>query len=200
MDFNDFRPKRIVSGGQTGVDRSALIAAQNLGYDHGGFCPAGRTAEDGQIPDRFPLTECDSPSYLVRTRMNVEHSDATLVLGYETEPSGGTLRTCEFATAHDKPYSYYRIDVHEPLAIAKLIRCWWRFLEPECVNVAGPRESKAPGIQKHALLVMSLTLQTPANCVCGRKTPVAVWEKTREKDSPVRCSQCGHVSRWSDFA
>jgi hypothetical protein len=200
MEWDDFRPKRIVSGGQTGVDRSALLAAQNLGLDHGGFCPAGRRAEDGEIPDRFPMTESDSPSYLVRTRLNVEHSDATLVLGYETHPTGGTLRTCEFATAHDKPYSYYRIDGYEEIGVAKQIRCWWRFLEPECVNVAGPRESKAVGIQAHAMKVILLALQTPANCICGRTTPPFVWEKTKDGDRPVRCSQCGHVSRWSDFA
>jgi len=199
MEWDDFRPSRIVSGGQTGVDRSALLAAQRLGLDHGGFCPAGRRAEDGQIPDRFPVTECDSPSYLVRTRLNVQHSDATLVLGYETHPTGGTLRTCEFAEAHDKAHSYYRIDNTEPKALARLIRAWWRFLEPACLNVAGPRESKAPGIQEFAKKVILLALQTPANCICGRATPDFVWEKTKAEDRPVRCSECGHVSRWSDF-
>ena len=39
---------KIISGGQTGVDRGALDAAIALGLDHGGWCPLGRLAEDGQ--------------------------------------------------------------------------------------------------------------------------------------------------------
>lgn len=160
----------------------------------------GRRAEDGVIPDRFPMTETESHDYLVRTRMNVEHSDATLVLGHEDHPTGGTLRACDFATAFEKPFSYYRIDMRDPLGIAKLIRAWWRFLEPACVNVAGPRESRCRGIQDQAEQVIVLALQTPANCVCGRRTPAAVWEQAKDGDRPVRCSQCGHISKWSDFA
>jgi hypothetical protein len=47
---------KIISGGQTGVDRGALDAALVAGFPCGGWCPADRGAEDGKIPERYPLT------------------------------------------------------------------------------------------------------------------------------------------------
>jgi hypothetical protein len=73
-------PSKIISGGQTGVDRAALDAAIELGIPHGGHCPRGRRAEDGRIPDRYQLTETDSAQYRVRTERNVLDADATLIL------------------------------------------------------------------------------------------------------------------------
>jgi len=63
--------EKIISGGQTGVDRAALDAAIRLGIPCGGWCPQGRKAEDGRIPDHYPLHEASSPDYPVRTRLNV---------------------------------------------------------------------------------------------------------------------------------
>ena len=54
------RPERIVSGGQTGVDRAALDVALALDIPCGGWCPQGRRAEDGVVPTRYPLTETGS--------------------------------------------------------------------------------------------------------------------------------------------
>jgi len=71
---------KIISGGQTGVDRGALDAAIGLGIPHGGWCPRGRLAEDGPIPARYVLSETDSPEYWLRTEQNVSDSDATLIL------------------------------------------------------------------------------------------------------------------------
>lgn len=49
---------KIVSGGQTGADRAALDWAIANQVPHGGWCPAGRIAEDGTISDRYQLQEC----------------------------------------------------------------------------------------------------------------------------------------------
>ena len=70
----------IVSGGQTGVDRAALDAALALGMRCGGWCPAGRWAEDGPIDPRYPLRETPSGDPAQRTEWNVRDSDATLIL------------------------------------------------------------------------------------------------------------------------
>ena len=81
-----FRPGRIISGGQTGVDRGALEAAIALGIPHGGWCPLGRSAEDGVIPARYQLQETDSPQYAVRTEWNVRDADGTLILSWGFDP------------------------------------------------------------------------------------------------------------------
>src|SRR3954454_8651242 len=83
---------KIVSGGQTGVDRAALDVALALGIPCGGWCPKGRKAEDGPIEDRYPLSETPSSDYRQRTLWNIRDSDATLILTWG-EPTGGTLLT-----------------------------------------------------------------------------------------------------------
>ena len=80
---------RIVSGGQTGVDRAALDVALELSIPCGGWCPKGRKAEDGALPARYPLKETPSEEYAQRTTWNVRDSDGTLILTHGA-PTGGT--------------------------------------------------------------------------------------------------------------
>jgi hypothetical protein len=94
---------KIISGGQTGVDRAALDVARELGLPCGGWCPKGRRAEDGPIPARYPLVETASASYPQRTRQNVLDADGTLILTM-TPPTGGTALTIRIAEGNDKPY------------------------------------------------------------------------------------------------
>src|SRR5947209_12411896 len=94
---------KIVSGGQTGVDRAALDVALELGLPCGGWCPKGRLAEDGVVPDRYPLDEAPTASYPERTRLNVRDSDATLVLSWGA-PQGGTLLTVRACQGQGKPH------------------------------------------------------------------------------------------------
>ena len=88
--------KKIISGGQTGVDRGALDAALAAGFSCGGWCPQGKRAEDGKIPDRYPLEETRSAHYLDRTHRNVEDSDGTLIIA-RVPLLGGTRATARFA-------------------------------------------------------------------------------------------------------
>jgi putative molybdenum carrier protein len=138
---------KIVSGGQTGVDRAALDAALACSLRIGGWCPAGRRAEDGLIPTRYPLVETPSPKYPQRTAWNVRDSDATLILTLGELDSGSRL-TAEVAQRLGKPCiiatldSYPRlIELPErlPFGAAELV-----------LNVAGPRESRCPGIYARA--------------------------------------------------
>lgn len=58
-----WRLEKVVSGGQTGVDRAALDVALELSIPCGGWCPKGRRAEDGTIPDKYPLQESPTTNY-----------------------------------------------------------------------------------------------------------------------------------------
>ena len=73
---------KIISGGQTGVDRGALDAAIELGIEHGGKRPRGRLAEDGRIPRKYLMQETRSGRYSFRTERNVIEADGTLILHY----------------------------------------------------------------------------------------------------------------------
>jgi hypothetical protein len=133
---------RIISGGQTGVDRGALDAAMQLGIPHGGWCPLSRLAEDGRIPDRYRLRESHSAEYSVRTEQNVLEGDATLIL-CRGRPSGGTELTLRLARQHGRPHLVVDLD-RTPDAAA--VRHWLTEQHVQTLNVAGPRESQSPGI------------------------------------------------------
>ncbi len=138
---------RIVSGGQTGVDRAALDAAAAAGLERGGWVPLGRRAEDGPIAAAYPMRETDSPEYAVRTRRNVADSDATLILT-RGPLSGGTRLTVEIARALARPHRV--VDVERPVGVAET-RDWLIAEAVRVLNIAGPRESTAPGIHARAL-------------------------------------------------
>ena len=88
--------RKIISGGQAGVDRAALDIALELGIECGGWCPKGRGAEDGRIGPKYPLLETGSEDPNVRTERNVRDSDATLIFTWG-KPTGGTAYTIKMA-------------------------------------------------------------------------------------------------------
>ena len=131
---------RIVSGGQTGVDRAALDVALVLGISCGGWCPRGRLAEDGPIPSRYPLYEAPSGDYAVRTEWNVRDADGTIALT-KGEPENGTRLTVEIAKRHQKPCLL--IDLRNP-PDPRVVARWARAHHIRTLNVAGPRASTVP--------------------------------------------------------
>ncbi|HCU87034.1 MAG TPA: hypothetical protein DGP39_05850, partial [Verrucomicrobiales bacterium] len=114
---------KIVSGGQTGADRAALDWAMAHGVPHGGWCPAGRLAEDGVIDMRYSLKETPQPEYLQRTEWNVRDSDATLIVSCAAELAGGSLATWDLAAAHDRPCLHLSGKL-EAAEAAVLVRDW----------------------------------------------------------------------------
>ena len=135
--------QRIVSGGQTGVDRGALDAALSLKIDHGGWCPRGRLAEDGRIPAHYQLCETEESEYAVRTERNVIDSSGTLLL-FKQRLQRGTLLTYRLAQKHGRPALRVRLD--EPVEVAA-IQTWLLEHAILVLNVAGPRASSFPGIE-----------------------------------------------------
>lgn len=138
---------KIISGGQTGVDRAALDVAQDLGLKSGGWCPRGRRAEDGVIPERYILEETPGRDYEQRTEWNVRDSDATLILT-TGKPEGGTALTLETAQHLQRPV--YVVDLLAARNIGAVLY-WMDYHDVKALNVAGPRESRVPGIKAMAM-------------------------------------------------
>jgi hypothetical protein len=200
---------KIVSGGQTGVDRGALDAAIAAGLAHGGWCPQGRRAEDGAIPERYHFRETPSSRYAVRTAWNVCDSDGTLVLILSStinrqrqkendwvkalncfallvnpglkagaivkscicqressiSLAGGTKLTAELACRYGKPCMIVDLDGD---ADAGAVVEWIEANGVGVLNVAGPRESEAPGIGEKARRFVAEIID------CGRRrTPAS---------------------------
>lgn len=140
----------ILSGGQTGVDRAALDAALDCGLAIGGWCPRGRRAEDGVIAERYPLVETPSKDYRQRTKWNVRDSDATLILVLG-ELSGGSRLTAGTARSLGKPLFVGRLDLY---ATAREVGEFVEAHRVRTLNVAGPRESRCPGIHARAYALL----------------------------------------------
>jgi Circularly permutated YpsA SLOG family len=145
--------KRVISGGQTGVDQAALRAARASGLEIGGWCPPGRESEAGVIPSGFPLQETpmdrspqapDIPRSQ-RTEWNVRDSDATLILrppSVVEDPGTDWTAHC----AADLGHPLLVVDPWHPEACVQIREWLLGSLEIETLNVAGPSESGAPGI------------------------------------------------------
>ena len=140
---------KVVSGGQTGVDRAALDAAIEAGIGCGGWCPRGRRAEDGVVAAHYPLKETRGSDYMDRTRRNVEDSDGTLIIA-PGEPTGGTLATLVHARRIGKPAMV--VDPADHIGNVSLggIADWLNSHQIHVLNIAGPRESGHPGIYLEA--------------------------------------------------
>jgi hypothetical protein len=150
---------RIISGGQTGVDRGALEAALAWGLEHGGFCPKGRRSEDGRVPDIFQLEETESPHYPARTAMNVQLADATLLLVRGKDgfaKSRGTKLTRELCEKKQKPW--WAADPRNSAHVERVV-AWLVKFDVHVLNVAGPRESTNPKIQEETRTFMRMVFE-----------------------------------------
>lgn len=134
---------RVISGGQTGVDRAGLDAARTCLLEIGGWCPKGRLAEDGKIPEEYPLTEAESPAYPQRTEWNVRDSDATIILTCGRYGRGTTL-TMELAKKLNKPVLL--IQLKDRKWDCQATRDWIVSHKVQTLNIAGPRASNQPEV------------------------------------------------------
>jgi hypothetical protein len=131
---------KIVSGGQSGIDRGALDAALSVGFPCGGWCPSDRSAEDGPIPERYPMSLLLDGGYRQRTLKNVQDSDGTAIL-FSHSLSGGTKLARDLCIREKKPFIVLdATQISESRAAAAILR----FVEEneiQVLNVAGPRAS-----------------------------------------------------------
>ena len=153
---------RIISGGQSGADIAALDWAIAHRVDHGGWCPRGRRSEDGPIAAHYLLSETPLSNYLQRTEWNVRDSDATVILTLTDALDGGSKRTAQFADKLLRPWLHLRPGVHPKFLTQFLARH-----KVTTLNVAGKRESSAPGIYRFVIDTLDRALPVGPSATDG---------------------------------
>jgi hypothetical protein len=153
--------RKIISGGQTGAARAGLDFAIETGLEHGGYVPSGRKAEDGRIDERYNVVELSTSSYPARTRRNIKESDGTVIFSLERLLSGGTKLTWEDANKLGKPVLHIYgtrkgriLNQHSPRLEIQALTDFLCSNKIEILNVAGPRESKEPGVYEWTLTML----------------------------------------------
>lgn len=149
---------KIMSGGQTGADRAGLDWAIGHGFAHGGWCPKGRRSEEGTIDSGYLLLETPTANYLQRTEWNVRDSDVTLIFTLVEKLDGGSKRTADFAERLGRPWLHVHPRVH-PKYVARFLAKH----QVKCVNIAGKRESSAPGISAWLAGFLDSVVETPGS-------------------------------------
>ena len=144
---------KIISGGQTGVDRAALDAALKHGIDCGGWCPAGRLDEFGRIPEHYPLKEVAEGRFAERTRQNVRDSDGTVII-FRGELRGGTEQTVRFCESETRPYQLIDATKVSIEDASELIASFVYEKKIATLNVAGPRQTEWPDGYRYAFVVL----------------------------------------------
>jgi hypothetical protein len=148
---------KIISGGQTGVDRAALDVALGQGIECGGWCPTGRLDEFGRIPDRYPVKELESGGFTERTLQNVKDSNGSIIICLG-ELSGGTEQTVKFCFEQQRPHELINASNVSIETAAQLIADFVRENKIDGLNVAGPRASEWPGGYDYAFRALEIFL------------------------------------------
>jgi hypothetical protein len=160
--------RKIVSGGQTGADRGGMDAALSHGLEIGGWAPQDFKAEDGVIPERYRvhMRESVSPNYGLRTRLNVQDSDGTLLLSFADKLTGGSKFTVDHVKHQRKPCKHLVLPRGRGVVPVEVTLALWDWLEEKGVtvlNIAGPRESKERGLQAAVARVIGDLLKAKAS-------------------------------------
>ena len=142
---------KIISGGQTGVDRAALDAAIEMGVPYAGWCPKGGWAEDlprapGLLAIYDGLRETPLLSPRQRTKWNIRDADRLMVLVDRAgvKVSQGTEAARDLADRLDKTHIVLDLDVSD--ALERALAWLGEGERSASLCIAGPRESEAPGI------------------------------------------------------
>jgi hypothetical protein len=145
--------KKIISGGQTGVDQGALDAAIKYNFPHGGWLPKGRLTEHGPLPERYDLHEMPTKSYSQRTEKNILISDGTVIISHG-KLTGDSALTRNLARKHNRPFLHIDLKVTPAFIAASEINTWIIEHGIEILNVAGSRASKNPDIYQDTMYII----------------------------------------------
>jgi hypothetical protein len=159
---------KLISGGQSGVDRAVLDVAKASGIAYGGWCPKGGWAEDFLQPpglsSRYPnLKQTPLADPAQRTEWNVRDADACMIIvdAGGLPASRGTALARNLADRYAKPAII--VDLEERDAVERAAR--WLCTQCEAFGsglnlaIGGPRESEAPGIHGRAMAFIRALLK-----------------------------------------
>src|SRR5665647_363505 len=151
--------KKIISGGQTGVDIAAIDASIANGVNYGGWLPKGRKTETGPLDVRYNrFQELSSGSYPKRTEQNVKNSDATIIIT-RGRLKGGSKLTADLAESWGKPYLHVDLSLTDKEQIVIAIEDWIIEKRVEILNVAGTRASKDGEIYNDVFFIFEKLFQ-----------------------------------------
>lgn len=145
--------KKIISGGQIGVDQAALDVAIKLAISHGGWIQKGRKTQSGTLPDKYKLQEMPTASYIKRIEQNVINSDGTLIISHG-RLTGGSDHSRKMVLKHKRQLLHIDLLQIEALQAAKLIDSWISLHQIKILNVTGPRASEDPKIYKATMDIL----------------------------------------------
>ena len=145
--------KKIISGGQPGVERAALDAAIKLNIPHSGWAYKTRRTDEGILPDKYGVKESVDVSFTDRIEKNVLDSDATAILTHGSLTMGLKI-VKDYAEKHNR--SYLHVDLNEnPLNLASaLLRKWMINNQLEAIYFTGSKSTGGPNINQEVIQII----------------------------------------------
>ncbi len=141
MDADQLLVRKIISGGQTGVEMAALDVAAKLGLGHGGWTPRGMRNEAGQLPERLGLVEVSRVGFQAAMEQNIIHSDGTLLItrGQKTTEARFAVET---ALRHERQFLHADLSQQSSFEAASLASSWLSMQKIREVFITGPSASQ----------------------------------------------------------
>ncbi len=188
--------RKIISGGQSGVERAALDLAIQLGIAHGGWVAPGRLVDDGLLPGHYRLQEmafADGPG---SAEPNIEMADGVLLLA-RGPLTGEAAAVHSRAQARHSPCLAIDLDRYTRFQSSLLINSWLQAQKVEILFITGPRESEQPSIYRDTMecfraawwaLMMVEPVEIKSPSAAGDDRPRSLNEavKRLQRDLPLK--------------
>ena len=145
--------KKIISGGQPGVEIAALDAAIQFDIPHAGWAYKGRKTEEGVLPQQYNVKGIDNPSYFERLEKNIIDSEGTVILTYG-QLLIGLKGVRELAENLKKPCLHVELMECTTNHAISSIRKWMNNHEIEVVYFTGPKPVGTSKIYRDVILIV----------------------------------------------
>ena len=169
--------KKIISGGQPGVEIAALDAAIQFDIPHAGWAYKGRKTEDGVLPERYHVKGIDNPSYFERLEKNIIDSEGTVILSYGRLLIG-LKGVRDLADKHRKPCLHLELTECKTNHAISSIRKWMNNHEIEAIYFTGPKPVGTSKIYRDVIQIVQ--------GICGVEMEQEKFLGFQEDDGPAK--------------